>query len=48
MGYPAGPVFQTILTGLLKAKLDGLAPDRAAEAALVRRQYPLADIQPRG
>jgi tRNA nucleotidyltransferase (CCA-adding enzyme) len=45
IGYPAGPIFQPILAALLQAKLDGLAPDREAELTLVRRQYPLAEIE---
>ena len=45
MGYPAGPVFQTILDHLLEARLDDLVRDRAGEEAFVEKHYPLAKIK---
>jgi tRNA nucleotidyltransferase (CCA-adding enzyme) len=41
MGYKSGPIFKTILTHLLEAKLDGEVENKADEVEFIRRNYPL-------
>ncbi len=41
MGYPAGPLYATILNHLLEAKLDGLVVTAEDEAGFLRQHYPL-------
>ena len=42
MGYPAGPLYATILNHLLEAKLDGLVVTAEDEVAFLRQHYPCA------
>jgi len=41
MGYPAGPLYTTILHHLLEGKLDGLLVSAEDERAFLRQHYPL-------
>lgn len=41
MGYPAGPLYTTILNHLLEAKLDGLVATEEDEEAFLLEHYPL-------
>ncbi|MFC1837464.1 CBS domain-containing protein [Thermodesulfobacteriota bacterium] len=41
MGYRSGPIYKTILTHLLEARLDGEVESRADEIELIREKYPL-------
>jgi tRNA nucleotidyltransferase (CCA-adding enzyme) len=41
MGYKSGPIYKTILTHLLEAKLDGAVENRAEEKEFIKRNYPL-------
>ena len=41
MGYRSGPIFKTILTHLLEAKLDGEVQTRADEIEFISNNYPL-------
>ncbi|MBU0730174.1 MAG: CBS domain-containing protein [Proteobacteria bacterium] len=43
MGYPAGPIYRTILNHVLEAKLDGLVKTRKEERSMIKELYPLAD-----
>ena len=43
MGYMTGPLYKTILTHLLEAKLDGEVESRADEMELIRTNYPLEE-----
>ena len=40
MGYPPGPVFKKILTGLLDARLNGSVQSRKEEMAFVKKEFP--------
>ncbi len=41
LGYPAGPLYRTVLDHLLDARLDDLVRSRAEELALLNSAYPL-------
>ncbi len=41
MGYRSGPIYKTILTHLLEAKLDNEVETRADEIGFVKKHYPL-------
>ncbi len=41
MGYRSGPIYKTILTHLLEAKLDGEVETRADEKEFISKNYPL-------
>ncbi|MBW2466933.1 MAG: CBS domain-containing protein [Deltaproteobacteria bacterium] len=41
MGYKSGPIYKTILTHLLEAKLDGEVKSRSDEIEFIKRNYPL-------
>jgi tRNA nucleotidyltransferase (CCA-adding enzyme) len=41
MGYKSGPIYKTILTHLLEAKLDGEVETRSDEIRFVQKNYPL-------
>lgn len=42
LGYRPSPLFQTMLTRLLNATLDGLCTSRDDEIALLKKEFPLA------
>ena len=41
MGYKSGPIYKTILTHLLEAKLDGEVQSKADEIEFIKKNYPL-------
>ncbi len=41
MGYKSGPIYKTILTHLLEAKLDGEVENRSDEIGFIEKNYPL-------
>ena len=41
MGYKSGPIYKTILTHLLEAKLDGEVQTKADEIEFIKKNYPV-------